>query len=47
MHEEFVVINYNVHSLIRFDERIERLIKELGDRHWDILVFSETWREER
>ena len=43
---EFVVIHYNVHSLIKFEERIDRLLFELGDQHWDILVFSETWREE-
>ena len=36
-----------MHSLIRFEERIERLLFELGDTHWDILIFSETWREGR
>jgi exonuclease III len=40
------VIYYNVHSLICFEERMDRILQELGKRHWDVLVFSETWREE-
>ena len=31
--------NYNVHSLMRFDERIERILLELGDRKWDLSYF--------
>ena len=47
MHDEFVVINYNVHSFLQFDERLERLLSELGTRRWDLLVLIETWRKER
>ena len=43
-HQNFVIIHYNVHSLIRFDERLERFLTELGDQQWDLLVFTETWR---
>ena len=45
--EDFVVISYNIHSLINFNERMERLLEELGDRRWDLVVFSETWRSDR
>ena len=45
--KEFQIINYNVHSLIRFDVRMEHLLHELHDTSWDLLAFSETWREER
>ena len=43
----FVVIQYNVHSLIRFEERVERILFELGITQWDVLAFAETWRGER
>ena len=46
-HGKFVTIHYNVHSLICFEERIERLLAELGEQHWDLLIFSETWRDSR
>ena len=45
--DDFVVINYNIHSLICFEERIVIVLYELGDRHWDVVVFTETWREEQ
>ena len=32
---------------MNFDERIEWFLKELGDRRWDLLVFTETWRAGR
>ena len=41
------IIYYNIHSLIRFDERIDRLLHELSDQVWDIIVFVETWRAEK
>ena len=41
----FVTIHYNVHSMINFEERMERLLVELGDQRWDVLVLTETWRE--
>ena len=37
--EKFVIIQYNVHSLINFEERMERLFHELDGKHWDIIVF--------
>lgn len=43
----FAIIHYNVHSLMCFEERTERIFMELGNQHWDVLVFSETWREEQ
>jgi hypothetical protein len=42
-----VIISYNIHSLMKFEERIEWLLKELGDIRWDLIVFTETWRAER
>ena len=26
---------------------MERFLTELGDQHWDLLVFSETWRADK
>ena len=43
----FTIIHYNVHSILHFEERLRRLLIELGDRHWDVLVLTETWREEK
>ena len=43
---DFIIIQYNVHSLMRCDENLERILAELGDQKWDVLVISETWREE-
>ena len=40
---DFVLIQYNVHSLINFDERMQRVLHELEGRHWDVAVFSEIW----
>ena len=37
--DEFVVIQYNIHSLINFEERMEKLLFELSGRHWDVIVF--------
>ena len=44
--DSIVIIHYNVHSLINFEDRMERIMLELKDQQWDVLVFSETWREE-
>ena len=44
---DFVVICYNIHSLMKFQERIDWLMEELGNQRWDLIVFSETWRAER
>ena len=44
---DFVVICYNIHSLMKFEERIDWLLEELGNQRWDLIVFSETWRAER
>ena len=41
-----MIIHYNVHSLINFEDRMEQIMLELKDQQWDVLVFSETWREE-
>ena len=43
----FVIISYNIHSLQDFCARVERLLKEIGDRRWDLIVLTETWRAER
>ena len=43
---DFIIIQYNVHSPMRFDERLQRILAEFGDQKWDVLVISETWREE-
>ena len=43
---DFRVINYNCHSLINFEERVERFLRELEGTLWDAIVFTETWREE-
>ena len=44
--KNFVLIQYNVHSLINFEERMQRVLQELEGRHWDAVAFSETWRSE-
>ena len=44
---EFTIINYNVHSLINFEIRMELFLQEVGAMHWDLVVFTETWREEK
>ena len=43
---DFVLIQYNVHSLIFFEERMHRVLHELEGRHWDAVAFAETWRSE-
>ena len=42
--EKFVVISYNIHSLMRFEERIERLLSEIEGHSWDLFMLQETWR---
>eukprot|EP00959_Pyramimonas_sp_CCMP1952_P212011 4436982-Pyramimonas_sp.AAC.1 len=32
---------------MNFDDRVERCLEELGNQHWDVLVFVETWREQK
>ena len=43
---DFVFIHCNVHSLINFEERMQRVLHELEGRHWDAVAFAETWRSE-
>ena len=43
---DFVLIQYNVHSLINFEERMQRVLYELEGRHWDAVAFAETRRSE-
>ena len=43
---DFVLIQYNVHSLINFEERMLRVLHELEGRHWDAVAFAETWRSD-
>ena len=42
-----MVICYNIHSMMHFDERLDWILSELGGRRWDLMVFTETWRDER
>ena len=42
--EKFVVISYSIHSLMHFDERVERLLSEIDGHDWDLFVLQETWR---
>ena len=44
---DFAVVSFNKHSLLRFNQRIEWLIEELGNRQWDLVVSTETWRVDR
>ena len=37
--KNFVLIQYNVHSLINFEERMQRVLQELEGRHWDAVAF--------
>ena len=39
------IISYNIHSFVNFD-RLELLLAELGDQPGDLVVLTETWREE-
>jgi hypothetical protein len=32
---------------MKFEERIQWLLKEVGDLSWDLIVLTETWRAER
>ena len=43
----FSIVGYNVHSMMDFETRINHLLNELSHVHWDVLVLSETWREQR
>ena len=40
----FTVLSYNAQSLMS-DERFVLLFNDLQDVHWDLIAFSETWRE--
>ena len=31
---------------MKFDERLEGVLQDLGEVQWDVIVFTETWREE-
>ena len=44
---KFSLLSYNVHALVRIEERLERILDEIGDQSWDVLALSETWRVER
>ena len=39
------VVTYNAHCLL-LDVRLEMLLNELHDIQWDVIVITETWREE-
>ena len=39
-------MTYNIDSFMQFDERLEAVMQELGGAVWDVIVFTETWREE-
>ena len=40
------IITYNVHSLLA-DIRLDLLMTELADVSWDIVVITETWRQDK
>ena len=40
------IITYNVHSLLA-DIRLDLLLTELADVSWDIVVITETWRQDK
>ena len=42
-----VIVQYNAHLLNSLEVRTERLFHEADGEHSHIIVFSETWREER
>ena len=41
------IICHNIHSLMNFEERVDWLLREVGDQQWDLVVLTETWRAER
>ena len=41
------IFTYNIHSLIDFDNRMQCIVTEFENIHWDLLIFTETWREEK
>ena len=41
-----MIITYNIHSLMDFDDRLAFVIEELGSQDWDLIIFTETWRGE-
>ena len=43
---EFVVMSYNIHYHMRFEERVHRLLAELGDKPWDVIAVQETWGDD-
>ena len=45
--EQFTILQYNIHSLINFEVRMRLFLQELGDLQWDLVIFTETWREEK
>jgi len=45
--KNFIIITYNIHSFMHFEDRLEAVMQELDEEMWDIIVFTETWREER
>ena len=42
--DTFVVVAYNINSFMDFQNRYEALMQELANFHWDVIVFTETWR---
>ena len=42
----FKVVAYNIRSFTT-DEKLETLMKEFQNQHWDVIVLIETWRETR
>ena len=46
MHDDIRILSYNIHSFMKFEDRLELLMHELVDQSWDLILLTETWREE-
>ena len=44
-HRTMTIISGNTHSAMS-EARLESLLEELADIHWDVFILTETWREE-
>ena len=44
--QTIALMTYNIHSFMQFTVRLEQLKEDMGSHHWDIITFTETWREE-
>ena len=47
LHGMQAYVQASCHVLMNFGERVEWLLKEIGETSWDIIVFTETWRADR